>query len=215
MFTGIIEALCPVVGFKPMAESAMLSVDLGALAQDAKPGDSICVDGVCLTVSRIEATVTTFDVATETLGRTTLADCAAGRKLNVERSLRLSDRLGGHFVLGHVDGVGAISKMEKAPGQTLMHVRVAADLSAMMIPKGSVALDGISLTIVEATPSGFSVALIPTTLEMTTLGFKGAGDAVNVEGDIIGKWVKKLMGQGSAGDPGGLNMDQLRKAGFA
>ncbi|HOX37857.1 MAG TPA: riboflavin synthase [Candidatus Brocadiia bacterium] len=215
MFTGIIEAVRPVAAFQVRAGRGRLEIDLGALADGTRLGDSVAVDGACLTVSQLSGTVAAFDVASETLGKTTLGGLGPGSRVNCERSLRVGDRLGGHFVLGHVDGVGTIAKREDSPGQVTMSFHAAPPIAGMMVPKGSVAIDGISLTLVDVGRDGFSVALIPTTLAHTTLGSKGERDKVNVETDILGKWIKRLLSGGGHEADGGVTMETLRRAGFA
>jgi riboflavin synthase len=208
MFTGIIEGLCPVAAVRRGA-TWRLTIDLGRLAEGVRLGDSIALNGVCLTVAELGGTRASFDAIGETLGRTALARLAEGDRLNVERSLRVGDRLGGHFVAGHVDAVGIIRSKEARPDQTLLRVAVGPDLLRLMAVKGSVAVDGVSLTLVDVAPDSFAVALIPYTLRETTLGFKSAGDPVNVEVDLLARYVARLLGR-----EGGLSEDFLREHGF-
>jgi len=208
MFTGIIEAMCPVIGLE-RGSVWRLALDLGGLAADAKPGDSIAINGVCLTVTALDGSRASFQAIGETIGRTALARLSKGARVNVERSLRLGDRLGGHFVAGHVDGVGTIRAKEARPEETILRVAVAAELTELMAPKGSVAIDGVSLTLVDVSRDAFAVALIPYTLRETTLGTKGAGDPVNVEVDILARYVARQLGGGR-----GLSEDVLREQGF-
>lgn len=212
MFTGIIEAFGQVKRVTRGAASAKIVVEVGALADDIKVGDSVAVDGACLTVAQIAGQVVTFDVMTETLDRTTLGDLKPSDKVNLERSLKLSDRLGGHFVSGHVDGVGILQRKTQMPGQCLVEVEATPEVTDMMIQKGSVAIDGISLTLVALSRESFSVALIPHTLANTTLNFKGPGARVNIETDMLGKWIKKLLASDKA--TGGLTEAKLREQGF-
>ncbi len=207
MFTGIVEAMRPVVEVRRGA-TWRLSVDLGELAQGTRPGDSIALNGVCLTVSALEGSRASFDAIGETIGRTNLAALTQGQRVNVERSLRLGDRLGGHLVAGHVDAVGTIRSREKLPTQTLLRVAVPPDLTRFMAPKGSVAVDGVSLTLVDVARDSFSVALIPYTLAATTLGVKGPGDTVNIEVDILARYVARQLGAA------GLSGQALREYGF-
>jgi len=209
MFTGIIEGLCPVAGLRRGA-TWRLTLDLGPLADGVKLGDSISINGVCLTVAGLSGSRASFDAIGETMGRTALARLAEGERVNVERSLRVGDRIGGHFVAGHVDGVGTIRAKEQRPDQTVVRVAVAPELTALMATKGSVAVDGISLTLVDVGRGEFSVALIPYTLRETTLGFKGVGDLVNVEVDLLARYVARLLGR----EGGGLSEDLLREHGF-
>ncbi len=213
MFTGIIQRVAPVRGVTSRPNGARLAVDLGDLAANVAHGGSVCVNGACLTVSETRGSVCEFDAVAETLSRTTLGSLRQGDDVNVEPSLRVGDQLGGHFVLGHVDGVGQIVATSQAGEGTEMRVTVDAALAAQMVSKGSVAVDGVSLTLVEVGDTEFTCALIPTTLEDTTLGRRRTGDAVNIETDILGKMVAKLLG-GSAGTSG-LTLDKLRNAGFA
>ncbi len=214
MFTGIVEGLCKVERIQKKSDSMVVSVNLGDLSNDVKNGDSIAINGTCLTVTDIKDQVATFDVLTETITRTSLKDVKPTIKVNVERALRVGDRMGGHFVTGHVDGTGVIEKKTTQPGQTDLWVKVDKDLGSMMIEKGSIAIDGISLTLVDVTDSAFSVALIPFTLAETTLGFKGAGDIVNLELDMIGKWVKRLI-PSEYSKPSSITLDKLKDQGFA
>jgi len=208
MFTGIVEGMCPVVEVRRGA-TWRLTLDLGQLADGVKLGDSISVNGVCLTVAAISGRRGSFDAIGETIGRTALARLAVGERVNVERSLRVGHRIGGHFVAGHVDGVGTIRVKERRPEETLVRIAVAPELTALMAAKGSVAVDGISLTLVDVGHGLFSVALIPYTLRETTLGWKGEGDRVNVEVDILARYVARLLGRDV-----GLSEDLLRDHGF-
>ena len=209
MFTGIVEGLCPVIGIQ-RGGTWRVSIELGELAADVKPGDSVAIDGACLTAVAVEGGRVDFEAIGETLARTTLKDLRVGRKVNIERSLRVGDRLGGHFVAGHVDAVGTIRAKEPRPDQTLLRVTIPAELMRFVAVKGSVAVDGVSLTVVEVGRDGFAVALIPFTLEHTTLGFKGPGDAVNVEVDLLARYVARQLER-----EGGLTEETLREHGFA
>lgn len=193
MFTGIVESLGRVKQIKIQSNSATIVLDLGQLAHDVRPGDSISVNGVCLTATQIKGSDVYFDASGETLSKTNIGNIEISDKVNIERSLRIGDKLGGHFVTGHVDGVGVINKINSETGQCTIWISVSKELTDMMVKKGSVAIDGISLTIVELRDSLFSVALIPFTLGATTLGFKNTGHKVNIETDMLGKWVKRIM----------------------
>jgi len=199
MFTGIIEGTGKVLGLTAGDASGRLRVELGALAEDVRIGDSVSVDGACLTVARVGGGVAEFDVSAETLRVSTLAGLATGREVNLERSLRVGDRLGGHFVLGHVDGVGRIERLEASPGQVTLAVSAAPEILSCLILKGSIAVDGISLTLAEVAPDRFSVAVIPHTLDHTTLRRKSAGDRVNLELDVIGKYVARFLSASRGG----------------
>lgn len=212
MFTGIVRQVAPVVHVRAHSSGARIGIDLGALAEESARGDSICVSGACLTVSGKTGTVCEFDVVAETLCRTTIGRLRPGDRVNIEPSLRVGDPLGGHFVLGHVDGVGVIAA---PPGGTPAVLRVSIDpaLTSEMVGKASVAVDGVSLTLVEVLRDGFTCALIPTTLQDTTLGLRRPGDTVNIETDILGKLVARYLAR--IGPASGLSMDKLRSAGFA
>ena len=191
MFTGIIEHLGKVKQIKRQANSAVIVVDIAQMSKDVNSGDSIAINGACLTVTHIKGSEVSFDVSTETLSKTTIGELKPSDRVNVESSLRIGDKLGGHFVTGHVDGVGA----------------------NMMIKKGSVAVDGISLTIVDLEEKSFSVALIPYTLEETSLGFKKVGQKVNIETDMLGKWVKRILVTDDKA-VSGITEEMLKEKGF-
>jgi riboflavin synthase len=193
MFTGIVEGLRPVVSAETGAGAAVLRVDLRDLAAGVRTGDSVAIDGCCLTVTNLEGSVARFDVVGETLRLTTLGSLAAGTLVNVERSLRIGDALGGHFVTGHVEGVGTIVEKDPGPDETRLVVELPAGLSDGVLHKGSITFDGVSLTVTGVQGARVSAALIPHTLAHTTLGKKGKGDRVHVECDLIGKWVKHLL----------------------
>jgi riboflavin synthase len=193
MFTGLVETLGSVVAFQSEPPGARLIVEAEQLARDARLGDSICVSGCCLSAVRIDEDLLEFELGPETLSRTALGGLAEGRAVNLERSLRLSDRLGGHLVTGHVDGTGRL--LARACEGAWVTCRFAAPppLLAQMAPKGSVAVDGVSLTVVDVTREWFSVALIPHTLAGTTLGGLEEGDAVNLETDLVFKYVARWL----------------------
>ncbi|MFQ5964286.1 MAG: riboflavin synthase [Candidatus Scalinduaceae bacterium] len=213
MFTGIIEHLGKVKQIKRQANSVTIAADIGQISKDVDPGDSIAINGACLTVTGIKGSEVNFDVSAETLSKTTIGELKTSEGINVERSLRIGDKLGGHFVTGHVDGVGVISKRENQIGQSTMWFTVSKELSDMMIKKGSVAVDGISLTIVELEGNSFSVALIPYTLDATTLGFKNTGQRVNIETDMLGKWVKRILTTDEKAGTG-ITEEMLKEKGF-
>jgi riboflavin synthase len=213
MFAGIIEHLGKVKQVKRQANSAVIAVDIGPLEDGVIPGDSIAINGICLTVTQIKDTGIYFDVSGETLSKTTIGNLSISDHVNIERSLKIGDKLGGHFVTGHVDCVGTINKIENEPGQCTVWFSVSNEIANMMIKKGSVAIDGISLTIVDLKEKLFSVALIPFTLDATTLGFKKTGQKVNIETDMLGKWVKRILTTNDS-TTSGVTEELLKAKGF-
>jgi len=197
MFTGIVEELGEVVAIERQSDAARFTIRGPLVTSDAGHGDSIAVNGVCLTVVDLVDGTFTADVMAETLDRSSLGALAPGSPVNLERPVTLSDRLGGHLVQGHVDGTGTV--LERIPAEHWEVVRVALPkgLARYVVEKGSITVDGVSLTVMAVGPDWFSVSLIPTTLALTTLGRKGPGDPVNLEVDIVAKYVEKLMGAGA------------------
>jgi riboflavin synthase len=199
MFTGLVEALGAVRRLTPDGAGRLLEIEAG-LAGELALGESVAVNGACLTVVGRDDRACRFQVGPETLSRTNLGELRPGDRVNLERSLRVGDRLGGHLVQGHIDGVGRIDRRLPEGDWVVVWFRCPAALTAQMVSKGSAAVDGISLTLVDVEAERFSVALIPHTLAATTLGFKGPGDAVNLETDLLAKYVQKcLMQQPGAG----------------
>ncbi|HEX2313043.1 MAG TPA: riboflavin synthase [Thermomonospora sp.] len=199
MFTGIVEELGEVVAVEPHGDSARLTVRGPLVTEDAVHGASIAVNGVCLTVVETRDGAFTADVMKETLERSSLGALAPGSPVNLERPVRLSDRLGGHLVQGHVDGVGRVLARQPGERWDVVTVSLPPELSRYVVDKGSITVDGVSLTVVEAGDDRFTVALIPTTLELTTLGRRVPGDPVNRGVDVVAKYVERLTGarQGS------------------
>lgn len=195
MFTGLIEDVGTIRGLQLKNGSAVLTVKTRLPLRPMARGASIAVNGACLTVVEKRRDVFTVDVSPETLSRTNLKTLTVGSRVNLERPMRLADRLGGHLVTGHVDGVGAIAAIAKQGEFTIMSFDVARDLGALLVAKGSVAVDGISLTVNACRKTGFSVALIPFTLSHTNLRARKVGDKVNIETDLIGKYVRSFMRQ--------------------
>ncbi len=193
MFTGLVESLGRVVAVIPEPPGVRLVVDAGGIAADATIGESICTSGCCLSVVRIDGPRLEFQLGPETLSRTSLGALTAGGSVNLERSLRLSDRLGGHLVTGHVDGLGRLESRRQEGDWVTCRFSAPPTLLAQMAPKGSVAIDGVSLTVVDVDAFTFSVALIPHTLACTTLGGLAEGDAVNLETDLVFKYVDRWM----------------------
>jgi riboflavin synthase len=213
MFTGIVQHVGEVRAVRAAGGGRRLTIDLGPLAAGLAVGDSVAVAGVCLTAAAParQGSAAEFDVVPATLDRSNLGTLRAGAKVNLERSLRPDRGLEGHIVQGHADGTAKVSAVRRGADWTV-EFACPAELTAAMVPQGSVAVDGVSLTLVDVRRDGFSVALIPTTLEATTLGALAVGDSVNVETDIIGKYVAKMLGK--AAPSGGLTIEKLRELGF-
>jgi riboflavin synthase len=197
MFTGLVEELGTVRAVIPNATGARLEIEATTVLDDVTLGASIAVNGCCLTAVEFDAGWWAADAVEETLRRTCLGGLAAGDRVNLERPVRLADRLGGHIVQGHVDGVGEIVSREPGDRWDVVTIGLPADLARYVVEKGSITVDGISLTVVEARDDAFTVALIPTTLELTTLGRKRPGDPVNLEVDVVAKYVERLVAAGS------------------
>jgi riboflavin synthase len=194
VFTGIVEELGVVVAIDAVPDAARLSVRGPLVTADARPGDSIAVNGVCLTVVEVADGVFAADVMGETLRRSALGALRHGDPVNLERAARVGDRLGGHIVQGHVDGVGSL--VERRPGGEweLVRFSLPKGLDRYVVEKGSITVDGVSLTVTDVDSDGFGVGLIPATLAQTTLGHKRPGDPVNLEVDVLAKYVEKLVG---------------------
>ena len=193
MFTGIVEERGTVASVEPLTNAERIAIRGSVVLADARPGDSIAVNGVCLTVVDIGPDSFTADVMQETLKRSSLGSAGVGSEVNLERAARLDSRLGGHLVQGHVDGTGEVLVIEPDPHWTLMRISLPAGLGRYVVEKGSITVDGVSLTVVGVDDDGFSVSLIPTTLAETTLGSRRVGDTVNLEVDAIAKYVERLM----------------------
>ena len=193
MFTGLVEVLGTVRDLVSDGAGCQLTVSAPEFAGELSLGESIAVNGACLTVVAHDAQTCRFQVGPETLRRTNLGRLGVGDRVNLERSLRLSDRLGGHLVQGHIDGVGQVAERIPSGEWVTVWFTCPAELAAQMVPKGSVAVDGVSLTLVDVAADRFSVALIPHTLANTTLGFKHHGATVNLETDLLGKYVWKRL----------------------
>ncbi len=191
MFTGIIEGVAKVrsVSKSKRGADTTIRVQLGKLARGLKVGDSICINGACLTVTKLSKGNAEFEMVAETIRRTSLGQVKAGDKVNVERSLQVGDRLEGHFVLGHVDGTGVIDDIIRLPSETKLWIKLDEDLPKYAVQKGSITIEGVSLTLVDIEKDRVSVSLIPHTLDVTTLGLRSRGDRVNIEVDILAKYV--------------------------
>ncbi len=193
MFTGIVEELGEVTAVEQLADAARLTLHGPLVTSDAKHGDSIMVNGVCLTVVTNDGGSFTADVMQESLDRSALGALTVGSPVNLERAVRMQDRLGGHLVQGHVDGTAQILTKDPSQHWTVVRLELPADLDRYVVEKGSITVDGVSLTVSATAPGWFEVSLIPTTLSLTTLGRKGPGDPVNLEVDITAKYVEKLL----------------------
>ena len=193
MFTGIVEELGEVVAVEPLQDASRLTVRGPLVTSDAAHGDSIAVNGVCLTVVESSCHTFTADVMAETLTRSSLGVLRTGSPVNLERAVRVSDRLGGHVVQGHVDGTGTIERVVPDEHWTVVRLTLPEGLARYVVEKGSITVDGVSLTVSAIGPDWFEVSLIPTTLGLTTLGAKGVGDPVNLEVDVMAKYVEKLL----------------------
>ncbi|MEV8353786.1 riboflavin synthase [Streptomyces niveus] len=197
MFTGIVEELGEVTAVENLGDSSRFRLRGPAVTEDAKHGDSIAVNGVCLTVVDLAEGEFTADVMAETLNRSSLGALVPGSHVNLERPMAVGDRLGGHIVQGHVDGTGTVVEREASENWEIVKISLPADLTRYVVEKGSITVDGVSLTVVDAGPDYFTISLIPTTLALTTLGIKQPGDPVNLEVDVIAKYVERLMTSGA------------------
>ena len=193
MFTGIIEELGKVVRIENSKGNKILFVRADKVIESTKIGDSIAVNGACLTITKIEKDNLCFEVIPETIDKTNLKFIKVSELVNLERALKINDRLGGHLLSGHIDTIGIIRKKGFALGGYKFEIAVDKDLMSFIVPKGSIAVDGISLTVGEARGNTFSVYIIPHTLKLTTLGFKGPSSYVNIEVDMLGKYVLSLV----------------------
>ncbi len=210
MFTGIIEKLGRVMTIERRDRDGAIHIEGGWDLTEIGLGDSICVNGVCLTVSSLEGTAFSADVSGETLRRTNLGSLRPGELVNLERALRLSDRVGGHLVTGHVDGTGTVRDILRQGDSYRFQFEISADVFRTLVEKGSVAVDGVSLTVSGLDRGSFEVYVVPYTFEKTTLQYKKPGDHVNIETDLIGKYVEKMLS--SKGE--GLTLEKLIKSGF-
>jgi riboflavin synthase len=200
MFTGIVEELGVVEALVDQGDAVRLTVRGPHVTLDAGLGDSIAVNGCCLTVAERDQETFTADVMRETLDKTSLGALASGDRVNLERAVTPQTRLGGHIVQGHVDGTGRIVQRTPSEHWEVVEISLPSDLARYFVAKGSITVDGISLTVVEVGEDSFTVSLIPETLARTTLGFKQPGDPVNLEVDVIAKYVERLLGAGAMGD---------------
>jgi riboflavin synthase len=219
MFTGIIEALGTIAEVRPVGQGKRLSLDADFILDQTKIGDSISVSGACLTVVGIEGLRFKVDISPESLGKTTFGRAKVGDRVNLERALRLADRIDGHLVSGHIDGMGTIKQKKMIGNSIVVKIEVPEPLTRYMIKKGSVAVDGISLTINNFDRNSFDVSVIPHTAKMTTLGLGKIGDFVNIETDMIGKYVERFVAARPYSDTAektdtSVDMQFLEKTGF-
>jgi len=195
MFTGIVKELGKIQAIKKSSNSCAFKIVALNTTKDIQEGDSVAINGVCLTVAKLQGNIFEVDVIPETLRKTNLGLLGTGAMVNVESALRLSDRLGGHVVSGHVDGIGKIISKKREGNAINFKIKTSSKITSYFVPKGSVAIDGISLTVIDVSKDLFTVAVIPHTAKMTTLGFKKQGATVNIEIDLMGKYVKKFLGE--------------------
>jgi riboflavin synthase len=215
MFTGIVEALGEISRIERADDSARICIVSEELdLSDVKLGDSIAVSGPCLTVIDFANDSFTVDVSGETLARTTIGSKKLGSSVNLEKALRLSDRLGGHLVSGHVDGVGSILARNVLEDYVQFRIEAPPDLAKYIAAKGSIALDGVSLTVNSIGPNNFDLMIIPHTLERTTMGSLQVGGLVNLEIDLVARYLERLFNQGDATESAGVSLSDLQQAGF-
>lgn len=215
MFTGIVEEIGIIKGISRGAESASITIGARKILDDVKLGDSIATNGVCLTVTHFAKDSFTVDVMPETMRRSSLNNLSIGSKVNLERALRLSDRLGGHIVSGHIDGTGVIKEFKREDNAVWISIEADMEILKYIIHKGSIAIDGVSLTVAYVDNNMFKVSIIPHTGEETTLLSKKTGDKVNLECDLIGKYVEKLLGfRAKEESKSSLDLNFLSQHGF-
>lgn len=218
MFTGLIEEVGKISAIRSGQNSYQFSIKANVVLEDVKIGDSICTNGACLTLTEVTSQGFTVDVMSETVEKTNFSELKIGSKVNLERALRLSDRLGGHLVSGHIDGIGKIKAIHKDDIAWRIHISASQAILDQMLDKGSIAIDGISLTIIKVKNDSFEVSIIPHTAKETTLLAKKINDTVNLETDMIGKYVQRFITQGTTQTDNqpkkSLDMDFLAKNGF-
>jgi len=214
LFTGIIESIGTVGSVKKQGKVYVLSIGTTLDISDTRVGDSVSVDGVCLTVVDISGGSFSVEATPETLACSTLKSVAAGRPVNLERALRLTDRLGGHLVQGHVEATGTIHHITRNEDGLIIEISVDSPVTRYLVDKGSVAVDGISLTVNSLTKSGFTINIIGHTETQTTLGKKKVGDSVNIETDIIGRYIERLLTQQKSPGAGGITLAKLAQEGY-
>ena len=209
MFTGLVEEIGTVLSLKQRETVAEIAIRAQAVLEGVAVGDSIAIAGVCLTVTAFDARSFTVQAVRETLGRTTIGTFRPGKHVNLEHALKAGDRLGGHFVQGHVDGIGTIASIVPVGDGKDFRIAIPGELSNFLVEKGSVAIDGISLTVTAMNPGNFGISVIPHTLSTTTLGGNRVGDTVNIETDILAKYIEKFSRQRD-----GITEESLRRLGY-
>jgi riboflavin synthase len=216
MFTGLIEALGRVAEIRPLGGGLRLAIDVAGLRKPPAPGASVAVDGACLTVTALEGDHARFDAVSESIARTTLGALRAGDEVHLESALRAGEPLDGHLVQGHVDAVGTLLEMRRLPESRIARLSLPREIEPLVAEKGSVAVHGVSLTVVDVAPGEFSVSLIPETLERTMLGRLSPGAKVNLEADLVARHLARLLATGAAGgaDSPGLTPERLRDLGY-
>ncbi len=214
MFTGIIEEIGTIAGIRKGSQSAVLSIQCQTVLEGTKIGDSIAVNGVCLTVTSMHAHGYTADVMAETLERSSLGTLAKNSRVNLERAMAAGGRFGGHMVAGHIDGTGMVKKIEKDETAVWYTIQAEPHILRYVVEKGSIAIDGISLTVARVSSDDFAVSVIPHTQKETTLTDRKVGDLVNLECDIVGKYIEKLCGKTEEKKQSNLNEAFLMEHGF-
>ncbi|MBN1881576.1 MAG: riboflavin synthase [Deltaproteobacteria bacterium] len=214
MFTGIIEDVGTIRNIRFAGNISILAIETSMDLADTRIGDSISVDGVCLTAVEVGSGSFSVEASPETLSRCTLDNANRGRRVNLERALRVGDRLGGHFVAGHVDGVGKVATVERSPDSLIIGVTAPVGVRRYIVDKGSVAVDGVSLTINSLSDDVFTVNIIRHTAQETILDGRKPGDRVNLEADLIGKYVERFLLQNRESPSGGVTLEKLAEEGY-
>lgn len=214
MFTGIVEEIGVVRDIRHGSRSVVLEIEAGKISEDIHLGDSIAVNGVCLTASAISGDGFSADVMPETLHRSSLASLKKGSHINLERAIAANGRFGGHIVSGHIDGTGTIKEIRRDDNAVWYEIETDSRLLRYIVEKGSIAIDGISLTVAKVSVRGFSISAIPHTVSVTILGEKTKGSIVNLETDIIGKYVEKMLSSSAVPEKNGISREFLAKYGF-
>lgn len=216
MFTGLVEELGRVVSFKRAGSLHRLGICARVVISQLEIGDSVAVNGVCLTVVELGAEGFGVEVMPETISRTNLGQLQPGDRVNLERALAVGSRLGGHLVSGHIDGTGTVATIRKSGDTWLLAIETSGEIARYLVPKGSIAVDGVSLTVIDVVSSGFTVGVIPHTLKSTTLGLRRPGDEVNLEVDVIAKYVEQFLNRRQSRDsqPDGLTFNKLKEWGY-